>query len=53
MSVKQSDLIDTIIIATATHERDYIFADKAMECGVKFIRVAKMTFFQDTIMSQE
>ena len=36
--VKQSNLIDTIIIATTTHERDNVIADKAMECGVKFFR---------------
>lgn len=36
--VNQSNLIDTIIIATTTHERDNVIADKAMECGVKFFR---------------
>lgn len=36
--VNQSNLIDTIIIATTTHERDNVIAYKAMECGVKFYR---------------
>ena len=33
--VKQSKLIDEIIIATTTHERDAVIESEALRCGVK------------------
>lgn len=36
--VKQSKLIDDIIIATTTHERDAVIGSEAFRCGVKAFR---------------
>jgi len=36
--VKQSKLIDEIIIATTTHERDTVIESEALRCGVKAFR---------------
>ena len=36
--VKQSKLIDEIIIATTTHERDAVIESEALRCGVKAFR---------------
>lgn len=36
--VKQSKLIDEIIIATTTHERDAVIESEALRCGVKVFR---------------
>ena len=35
---KQSKLIDEIIIATTTHERDAVIESEALRCGVKAFR---------------
>ncbi len=36
--VKQSNLIDEIIIATTVHERDYVIENEAIKCGAKVYR---------------
>ena len=36
--IKQSQLIDTIIIATTTHERDNVVEKEAIRCGVSVFR---------------
>lgn len=36
--VRQSKMIDEIIIATTIHERDVVIEEEALKCGVKFFR---------------